>query len=58
MLRPCDVCGQADEEPRHISAVLNDSGPDTIRHFACCAAAGCPDGSCDKIMAEATGGSA
>lgn len=57
--RGCDVCGQVDTGPRHITATVSGENlaPDTCRHFACCARAGCPDGSCNVIMAEAQGGS-
>lgn len=57
VMRSCDVCGRTDDGPMHTTAVLNGSFPETTRHFACCAATGCPDGSCDKIMAEAASGS-
>lgn len=58
-LRACDVCGQVDAGPRHITAAVSGENlaPDTCRHFRCCARAGCPDGSCDVIMAEAERGS-
>lgn len=46
----CDDCGVTDDLPRHHVAV-----PPRLqvisRHFACCARAGCPDGSCDQILA-------
>ena len=38
-MRPCDVCGQIDDHPRHVQR----TSPTTlqIRHLDCCAAAGC-----------------
>jgi hypothetical protein len=56
-LRSCDVCHAADELPRHIQAVVTgDPSQEFVRHFACCAAVGCPDGSCNAIVAEASSG--
>ncbi len=43
--RFCDVCTNADDHPRH-GHVLPDGTLQT-RHFDCCRAAGCPDGTCD-----------
>ena len=34
-IRPCDVCGQYDDHPRHVQKGM-------IRHLDCCAASGCP----------------
>jgi hypothetical protein len=53
----CDSCGAIDSEPRHHIAYPDpgsaEGGMAVIsRHFACCAADGCPDGSCDKILKE------
>ena len=48
--RPCTACGQVDDHPRH-----TDGFGDQMRHLDCCAAAGCPDGSCDSILAKAGG---
>jgi hypothetical protein len=55
MQRSCDVCHQADDGPRHVAATVTGTTEFT-RHFACCARAGCPDRSCDAIMAEAGSG--
>lgn len=41
-IRGCDVCGQVDDHPRHVVAVIESRGPKTfIRHMDCCAASGC-----------------
>jgi hypothetical protein len=58
--RPCDVCGQVDDHPRHIVHVEEKhpiTGQDLslMRHMDCCAQAGCPDGSCDVIVDHAKG---
>lgn len=45
--RDCDVCHQVDDHPRH------STYEGAMRHMDCCAAAGCPDGSCDSILAQA-----
>jgi hypothetical protein len=46
-----------DAEPRHHVMIADPEAlPDGLRvisrHFACCSAGGCPDGSCDQILAE------
>lgn len=47
-IRPCDVCGISDDHPRHV----HDLGPvNQLRHMDCCREAGCPDGSCDQLVA-------
>ena len=53
----CDSCGMVDAEPRHHVMIADPEAlPDGLRvisrHFACCSAGGCPDGSCDQILAE------
>jgi hypothetical protein len=50
-VRGCDVCGLEDADPRHVVGM--DDGTDQTRHLQCCAQVGCPDGSCDTLMAEA-----
>lgn len=50
-VRPCDVCGQEDTDPRHVYAA--DDGSTMIRHMDCCRDAGCPTGSCDEVTAGA-----
>jgi len=55
VLRQCGVCHVSDTGPMHIAATV--TGVVVFdRHFACCARVGCPDGSCDAIMAEAGSG--
>jgi hypothetical protein len=54
--QPCHECQTFDKHPRHnITFVDPDTGAmqEVLRHMDCCAAAGCPDGSCDKILEEA-----
>ena len=50
MIRGCDVCGTRDELPRHV----HDAGAGVVltRHLACCAAAGCPSGTCTTTDKE------
>lgn len=50
-VRPCDVCGQEDDHPRHVLAMAD--GSTQTRHMDCCREAGCPDGSCDEVTAGA-----
>lgn len=52
VLRECDACHQVDDAGHHQVAVPDASGALVVesRHFACCAAAGCPDGSCNAIL--------
>jgi hypothetical protein len=52
----CVACGRTDTDPKHASA-YPQIGPDrglqlvsVDRHFDCCAAAACPDGSCRRIL--------
>jgi hypothetical protein len=52
-IRPCHGCGSYDDHPRHVHAQAD--GTEQIRHMDCCAAAGCPDGSCPKQIAGAGG---
>lgn len=48
-VRFCPICKQADDHPRH-DIFLTD--PNVSPHLDCCAAAGCPDGSCDVKTAD------
>jgi hypothetical protein len=50
MLRSCDACWQSDEHPHHVHGLPN--GSTQSRHMDCCAAAGCPDGSCLEVLAR------
>lgn len=52
-IRPCHGCGSYDDHPRHIHAQPN--GVDQLMHLDCCAAAGCPDGTCAKQIKGANG---
>lgn len=45
----CGECAGEDDHPRHH---VFAQGRWTSRHMDCCAAAGCPDGSCGQIMAD------
>ena len=56
-IRPCDLCGQEDDHPRHMVAVAvgEDAEFEQIRHLDCCASAGCPDGSCERLLAGYSG---
>lgn len=45
----CETCRNEDDHPRHHHYA---DGRWTSRHMDCCAQAGCPDGSCGRIMAE------
>ena len=51
-LRECDECRQVDDLGHHQAVVAGDNGGLTVvsRHFACCAQAGCPDGSCHAAL--------
>lgn len=42
--RFCPVCKVADDHPRHD---IFGTDPNVAPHMDCCAASGCPDGSCD-----------
>lgn len=48
LARFCPVCRKVDDHPRH-DFYLTD--PAVAPHFQCCAAKGCPDGSCPIIVA-------
>jgi hypothetical protein len=53
----CDECGETDDLPRHHVMIADPQAPPdglrvVSRHFRCCAARGCPDGSCDTILAQ------
>lgn len=51
-LRECDHCHVVDTLGHHQVAVPEEGRGlvVTSRHFACCAANGCPDGSCAQIL--------
>jgi hypothetical protein len=51
-LRECDECHEVDDEGHHQVVSPDASGALAVasRHFRCCAATGCPDGSCDAIQ--------
>lgn len=53
-LRECDDCHEVDELGHHQVVVPGDDGGMVVesRHFACCMAAGCPDGSCNQILSQ------
>jgi hypothetical protein len=51
-IRFCPLCKQADDHPRH---VRGDEDENLARHMDCCAAAGCPDGTCVVITADSGG---
>lgn len=49
--RECSECHAIDDLPHHQVVVPADGGMAVeSRHFACCAARGCPDGSCDQMQ--------
>jgi hypothetical protein len=53
----CDDCGVTDDLPRHHVMIGDPEAlPDGLRvesrHFRCCADRGCPDGTCDQILAQ------
>jgi hypothetical protein len=50
VVRPCDVCGQSDDHPRHQTqdVITHES---RLAHFDCCAAQGCPQ--CAQDLASA-----
>lgn len=52
-IRPCHACGAYDDHPRHVHA----GGPsgDQLMHLDCCAAAGCPGGTCPPQIKGANG---
>ncbi len=48
-VRFCPLCQQADDHPRHeIAGTVNNVAP----HMDCCAAFGCPDGSCPVLTRD------
>jgi hypothetical protein len=55
-LRECDECKTVDDLGHHQVVVPGGDGSMTVvsRHFRCCAANGCPDGSCDVILRGAS----
>jgi hypothetical protein len=54
VMQDCDECGQADDHPRHVHQDVKDGQLAVqVRHLDCCAAAGCPDGTCGEILARA-----
>lgn len=56
-LRECDECRKVDDLGHHQVAVSGEDGGIVVtsRHFRCCHAAGCPDGTCDVILRETPG---
>lgn len=56
-LRECDECHGIDDLGHHQVAVPGEDGGMVVtsRHFGCCAASGCPDGTCDVILRGASG---
>lgn len=56
-MRTCEICGETDDGPMHVLGTT-DGTQGFNRHFRCCARTGCPDGSCNAIVAEAGSGSA
>lgn len=52
--RLCEECGQIDDHPRHMVASPDGTG-EQIKHLDCCAAAGCPDGTCPDLLDGADG---
>jgi hypothetical protein len=56
-LRECDACHVTDDLGHHQVAVPDENGQLAVesRHFRCCAAAGCPDQSCNAILTGAPG---
>ena len=48
-VRFCPFCKQADTDPRHDYGV---GDPEKQPHLDCCAANGCPDGSCPILVAD------
>lgn len=55
--RECDECHETDDLGHHQVVVPGDDGGLMMisRHFACCAALGCPDGSCATMTGATTG---
>lgn len=50
--RECDDCHAVDDAGHHQVAFGTADGLEVVsRHFRCCAAAGCPDGSCYQMTA-------
>ena len=55
-LRECDQCHAVDDKGHHQVAVPGAGGLVVVsRHFECCAANGCPDGSCAEILSRSPG---
>ena len=46
----CDACGITDDHPRHLH--LFDMNVSQSLHMDCCRERGCPDGSCDRLVAQ------
>lgn len=55
--RGCTICLQIDDHPHHTWApqVIGGQRIHVSAHLDCCAAEGCPDKSCDAILASAGG---
>lgn len=48
----CTACKKVDDHPKHqVFGTIDDVAP----HITCCAARGCPDGSCDIVSRNAKG---
>ncbi len=52
--RGCSECPGVDDAPRHVRTEVGPDGQpvDRYRHMDCCAARGCPDGTCDQILKD------
>lgn len=55
--RECDECHVVDDLGHHQVVIQGEDGLRMIsRHLACCAASGCPDGTCDALRTGAAPG--
>lgn len=55
--RECDECHETDDLPHHQVVVQDEGGLRMVsRHFECCAARGCPDGTCARAQTGAPTG--
>jgi hypothetical protein len=50
--QPCHGCGIFDQHPRHhvLGRSTSQSTWERVMHMDCCRDAGCPDGSCGRIL--------
>lgn len=54
--RMCDECHVVDDQGHHQVVVPEEAGMVMYsRHFACCLARGCPDGSCAQMVTRSPG---